>query len=353
MGLFSIFRKNKQDGASVDSGFYNADDQAAGAKARSKRASNAGAGAAPRRAAKEAADPVLPEKKRARRRLMGAIALALGVAVGLPMLLDSEPKPLASDIAFQIPSKDKPAAAHAAPAAAPSSSVAASAALDQSEEIVTAAEARPKPAAPIAPVPAAAPQVAEVRTYTEPKPEAPAKVAAKPDTKSDELKAHEAKLAEARAREAKLAEAKVREAREAREAKLLEAKAAHEAKLAEAKAAHEAKPVEAKPAAKPAQSADDATRALSILEGKAAAKPAEAAAGRFVVQVAALATQDKVDELQEKLRDAGIHSFTQKVPTPAGERIRVRVGPFGSREDAEKARAKLNKLGLGGSLVPV
>jgi DedD protein len=71
-----------------------------------------------------------------------------------------------------------------------------------------------------------------------------------------------------------------------------------------------------------------------------------------VVQVAALATQDKVDELQAKLRDAGINSYTQKVSSAGGQRIRVRVGPFGSRDEAEKTRAKLQKLGLGGSLVP-
>jgi len=72
-----------------------------------------------------------------------------------------------------------------------------------------------------------------------------------------------------------------------------------------------------------------------------------------VLQVAALATQDKVDELQEKLKEAGIKSFTQKVPTQAGERTRIRVGPFNSKEEAEKVRAKLTKLGLNGSLVPV
>ncbi len=92
---------------------------------------------------------------------------------------------------------------------------------------------------------------------------------------------------------------------------------------------------------------------MAILEGKAAAKPAEAAGQKFVLQVAALATQDKVDELQEKLRGAGIKSYTQKVPTQAGERTRVRVGPFSSKEEAEKVRAKLGKLGLSGSLVPV
>ena len=98
--------------------------------------------------------------------------------------------------------------------------------------------------------------------------------------------------------------------------------------------------------------ADDASRALAILEGKPVAKPAEAAPSKYVVQVAALASQEKVDELQGKLRDAGIKSYTQKVPTPTGERIRVRVGPFGNKEEAEKARAKLGKLGLNGSLVP-
>ncbi|MDC8759118.1 SPOR domain-containing protein [Janthinobacterium fluminis] len=314
MGLFSKLRKNKQESAGEDSGFYVADDAAATAKARSKRAGNAGAGAAPRRAGKDAADPVLPEKKRARRRLVGAVALALGVAIGLPMLLDSEPKPLASDIAIHIPSKDKqaaeqPSASAAAPAPA-ASRVAADAALDQSEEIV---------AAPVKP--AAAPVVVEVKTHTE----APAaKPAAKPEAR------HEPKPAEAgKPRDAKPAETRP-----------------HDAKPADVKVA------EAKPAAKPAQSADDAARALAILEGKPAAKPQEAGAGKFVVQVAALATQDKVDELQGKLKEAGIHSYTQKVPTPTGERIRVRVGPFGSKEEAEKTRAKLSKLGLGGSLVP-
>jgi DedD protein len=327
MGLFSKLRKNKQDSAGEDSGYYNADDQSATAKARSKRASNAGG--APRRGGKEAPDPVLPEKKRARRRLVGAVALALAVAIGLPMLLDSAPKPLANDIAIRIPAKDKPAAEQAA-APAPSSRVAAGDALDQSEEIVN----EPPPKAPAA----AAPVVAEVKTHTEPKPakpeapkpEARPKPEAKPESRHDakpEAKPHEARIAEARPEPKPEPKAEPKPAR----------------------------PAEPKPAAKPApsiQSAEDA-RALAILEGKPAAKPQEAGSGKFIVQVAALATQDKVDELQGKLRDAGISSHTQKVSTPAGERIRVRMGPFGSKEEAEKARAKLSRLGLGGSLVPV
>jgi DedD protein len=67
-----------------------------------------------------------------------------------------------------------------------------------------------------------------------------------------------------------------------------------------------------------------------------------------VVQVAALASQEKVQELQERLRAAGVSSFTQK----SGELIRVRVGPY-SKEEAEKVRAKLGGIGLSGSMVPL
>ena len=119
MGLFSKLGKNKQDTAGQDSGFYtSADDRAMAERARSKRASSADGGATKRRTReREEDDAVLPEKKRARRRLVGAIALALAVAVGLPMVLDSEPKPLSSDIEIKIPSKDKPADAVTAPTA--------------------------------------------------------------------------------------------------------------------------------------------------------------------------------------------------------------------------------------------
>ena len=67
-------------------------------------------------------------KKRARRRLVGAIALVLLVVVFLPMFLDSEPKPLNQDIAITIPPLPGPDSssqpANAAPAGvAPSTPV--------------------------------------------------------------------------------------------------------------------------------------------------------------------------------------------------------------------------------------
>jgi DedD protein len=70
------------------------------------------------------------------------------------------------------------------------------------------------------------------------------------------------------------------------------------------------------------------------------------------VQVAAFATPEKVNELRNKLKSAGITSYTQRVATESGEKIRVRIGPFTSKEEADKMRAKLAKLGLNGTLVP-
>jgi DedD protein len=55
----------------------------------------------------ESADPAVEElKRRARRRLVGAIVLALAAAVILPLLLESDPKPLGDDVSIQIPPID-------------------------------------------------------------------------------------------------------------------------------------------------------------------------------------------------------------------------------------------------------
>lgn len=302
MGLFSKLGKNKQESTGEDSGYYRAaDDRSLADKAKSKRASHSDGGATRNRgrAGRDAADPVLPEKKRARRRLVGAIALALAVAIGLPMILDSEPKPLANDIAIQIPSKDKPM--EAAPEPAAPAKVEQAAALDKSEEII-----EPPPAKVLT----APPPVAEVKLSPEP--------AAK-----EAPKAPEAKLARNEPKP------------EVKEAK-------PESRRADAK--HETKPEPKE--SRSAQPSDDAARALAILEGKPAAST------RYVIQIVALSKQEKVDELQAKLREAGIRSTTQKVRTASGELTRVQAGPFASKEEAEKVRAKLAKIGLSGKLGP-
>jgi DedD protein len=314
MGLFSS--KNKRDRTAQDSGrFYSKDDDAAvGERARAKRASHAGAtaGASSRRSAN---DPMLPEKKRARRRLVGAIALALGAAVGLPMLLDSSPKPLAGDIAIDIPAKDKAAAlpVPAVPAAsAPAASTAAPAAAAPAprERTVTAVESIDKGEEVIA-----APPPPRLDAHkAEPKPQA---VAEQPRSEHKEARA---------------------EHKDATKPEHKDAKA--DARLAE-KADKTDKPAKPKLEDKPVKPRDEA-RALAILEGKPAEpKPEAASSQKSVLQVAAVSSADKAAELQAKLRDAGVSAYTEKAP---GGLIRVKVA-F-SKDEAEKVRAKLAKLGL-------
>src|SRR3954464_11167941 len=56
--------------------------------------------------AKSISDEELQLRKRARRRLVGAIALVTIIAVFLPMALDHEPKPVSQDVSIKIPSPD-------------------------------------------------------------------------------------------------------------------------------------------------------------------------------------------------------------------------------------------------------
>ncbi|HOA93506.1 MAG TPA: hypothetical protein PKJ79_07050, partial [Quisquiliibacterium sp.] len=55
-----------------------------------------------------ALDPALPQKKRARRRLVGALAVCVAAAIVLPLVLDSEPRQVRPDVQVQIPSRDTP-----------------------------------------------------------------------------------------------------------------------------------------------------------------------------------------------------------------------------------------------------
>ena len=72
----------------------------------------------------ESTDPQLHLKKKARRRLVGAVAIAGLAAVVLPMVMDEEPKQVVQDIQIRIPGQDQklfdPAelAARASPSAA-------------------------------------------------------------------------------------------------------------------------------------------------------------------------------------------------------------------------------------------
>lgn len=288
MGLFSILRKNKQESASEDSDFVSRTaEESSAIRGRGKRR--------PRKQDNEPVDPALPEKKRARRRLVGAVALVMAAIIVLPMILDSEPKPLAADIAVQIPSKDSPSVrSGSARPAVIGPGVSATAGLDKDEEIIPPSVV-PGSSEKNAALPSQAPQVA---------------------SKSEAIPKATTKVEDARVQDKSAVQAA------------------------------------------PARKTGDSERANSILEARALAKadaetaPSASKPSAYLVQVAALASQDKVNELQGKLKNAGIKSHTQKVATANGDRIRVRVGPFANREEADKMRGKISKLGLNGTLVP-
>jgi DedD protein len=88
------------------------------------------------------------------------------------------------------------------------------------------------------------------------------------------------------------------------------------------------------PAAKPAK--PEPPHAPAPSGHKAERKPG------FAVQVGAFSHAAGAKELQDKLRKHGWHVYTEK----SGETIRVRVGPYPARADAEKAQHKLVEQGV-------
>lgn len=107
-----------------------------------------------------------------------------------------------------------------------------------------------------------------------------------------------------------------------------------------------AKP-ESRPVARPEPvggGADDGAKARALLEGKPAV--VTAAEGRFVVQVGAFADPVKARETRLRVEKTGLKTYTHVAETKDGKRIRVRVGPFANRAEADKAAEKIKGLDL-------
>lgn len=260
-------------------------------------------------------DAQLQIKKRARRRLVGAVFFASVVAIILPMVMDQEPRPPVQDVEIRIPGQDeKPFAPKFAAAPA--------------EKAAEKAVEKPQEKPVVAPAPALQPAAVE-KPAAQPAPEAAAKPTAKVvETTKDKTadKAPEKPAAKPEKPQDKKAPEK---APEKPATKPVE-------KTAE-------KPVDAK--TKP----DDAKRAAAILAGGASAdaKPA-AKGGEFLVLIGAFSSEDNVRILKAKLAEQGIKAFTEPLDTPQGKKTRVRAGPFPSREAADKALDKMKKIGVSG-----
>lgn len=235
-------------------------------------------------------------RKRAKHRLIGAAVLVLVGVVGFPLLFDTQPRPIAVDIPIEIPGKNT-----VKPLVMPAKS-------EPTKEVA-------------APTPAPTPAPAQDKVATA------SSLGSKEEIVADKKPALVAPAASAAKKEAEPVVKPDVKPMPKPEPK------------AEVK-------TEAKPETKPAPKADDGARAKALLDGQVAATSAASGDERLVVQVGAFADADKAKEVRQKLEKAGLKTYTQVAETKDGKRIRVRVGPFASKADAEKAASKIKTLDL-------
>lgn len=224
-------------------------------------------------------------RRRARRRLVGAVAIALTAVVVLPMVFDPEPKPLGPEVDLNIPAKDSPF--DPAPSAPP--------AIAQPQ----AGEPSPQTAEPTQPVAPKNPQAQPTAVTAE----TPVARLADPTPAVD----HKAEAPP------------VRET-----AKPVKGEPKVE-KKAEAAAKPLAQKAETKPEAKPQPKAD----------------PVFASKG-YYLQLGAFGSEVNAKQLQAKVQAAGFKAGL----TGTNGQFRVRVGPIPEHEKALEMQARLKSKGF-------
>jgi DedD protein len=114
-----------------------------------------------------------------------------------------------------------------------------------------------------------------------------------------------------------------------------------------------AKPADKAPAKAPEKAAEKPAKPVVKPAEKPADKKPEpkAADNRYVVQFGAFADVNAAREARQKAERMGLKTYAQQVDTPQGKRIRVRLGPFADKAEADKALATLRKGGLNGNVL--
>ncbi len=255
-------------------------------------------------------------RRRARRRLVGAVVLALAVAVIVPMLLETRPKPLGDDVSVKIPPVDdgkfinrltgSPSGAAQTPAAGSSG---------------------PAPAAEPAKAPGAD---AAVTTST-----APAATPAPAPVVGGKPPKYDTRIPDATASGNPASGGVIHPASTSVESKAAPAPAALPAER-EKVAAHPATAVAREPAPvrTKAEHADNGTQ-----DG-------------YAVQLAAFSDDKGANALAHRLKSAGYSAYTEPLKTSKGTLWRVRVGPYPSRQAAIAARDRLKREGHSGIVAP-
>jgi DedD protein len=300
MGIFSFGKKDdaapRRRGAEAGSGRRSS--QSTRVERRSRR---------PDRSADAEAmllDPTLPEKQRARRRLVGAIALVLAAIVILPMVLDSHPKPVTDDIAIDIPSRPT----------APGEKTAARDDAD-SDDDTQAGVAPDNPGASNLAAVAAGASAAPAQTTQSTNTAAGANAKAAAQTQT-------------------------------------QAQTAAAAKTTAAQTSTTSKPA-AKPAAPSANTAVASNQTTNATSGSvdngdnSGSAPATPPGARFAVQLGSFSNATAASNWVTKLKAAGVPAYTEQRKQPDGStRTLLRAGPFPDRAAASEAIAKVRGAGL-------
>jgi DedD protein len=291
MGLLSIFNRKKTAAETPRPG---------GRGAGKSRAAGRSAPAAAMATPADTAEAVREARARARRRLMGATVLLLIGVIGFPLLFETQPRPIPVDLPIEIPPRNGtvPAETGALPAA------------------------RSVHAGPGATTPAASstPAAESVSYDQRPSAPAPATVAATPAPVETPAPARPGAAAAP---------------------KPVAAAASKPAATPPRPAAPP--PVHVAADLPPAPSASSTAAAAAMMEVP------NPAVDRYIVQVAAFKPTDdaKIRDVRGRVEKLGLKTYTQPVETPAGKWIRVRVGPYPTKAEADSAVARIAAAGLG------
>ena len=252
----------------------------------------------------EKLDPSLIHKKKARRRLVGAVAFLGAVGVSLPFILDSEPKSSTQEVQIRVPAREPLTPGGTAPVAPQAKSGAAS-----------------TPVVPVVPLEPSSAKEGSGKDFPTPsrvegKPtdSSPADMAKTDDLKKDDPKKDDPKKGDGKKDDLKKDAAKK--------------DLASDGKKSDAKKSEPRK--------------DDAKKEASKKNDEPKA---------YRVQIGAFSSEDGALEQLSKATKLGLKAYTEKISGSNGTKTRVRVGPFANREQAEQALAKLKLNGIDAALV--
>lgn len=287
-------------------------------------------------------------RTRARRRLIGVAVLVVGAVAGLPRLFDAQPRPADQGVAVRVAGQEPRTVARTA----------------QPEPIVTAGlggtvapsaagVAASSPGLPVVAMPQR-PVVRDDHIITEPKPDpqAEARAVERQREQARKAQAERERVEREKAEKLRLERDRQKEREKERERERERAAKAEKARQEQLKAEKAEKAEKAREAEKQRARREAERRDKDKAEKAEKAEKADKGR-RYVVQVGSYSEPRAVRETRQRVDRLGLDSFEQHVETSSGARTRVRLGPFGSKDEAVRAAAKLKAAGMNAAVLPL